>query len=106
MAKDHGLQVEKREVPYSEVASMKEVGACGTAVVLTPVNAYAQLFFLKKKKEKKKQKLQKKKQYERRWVCDEGKRKHEKQQANNSIMDSKKFCFFFLWAASRIKGRR
>jgi hypothetical protein len=40
VAKDHGLKVEKRPVLIDEVASCREVAACGTAVVLTPVNSY------------------------------------------------------------------
>ena len=37
LAEDAGLTVEQRQIPYGEVASMREVGACGTAVVLTPI---------------------------------------------------------------------
>lgn len=37
IAADLGLQVEVRPVPYAELPSFAEVGACGTAVVVTPV---------------------------------------------------------------------
>jgi len=37
MAREMGHTVEVRPVPWDEVASFKEVAACGTAVVLTPV---------------------------------------------------------------------
>ncbi len=37
VARDLGFQVEKRTVPVSELADFTEVGACGTAVVITPV---------------------------------------------------------------------
>jgi hypothetical protein len=33
-----GIQVEKRPVEFSEIDNFAEVGACGTAVVITPVN--------------------------------------------------------------------
>jgi len=39
MARDMGLKVEERPVPWSEVATLKEVAACGTAVVLTPIQS-------------------------------------------------------------------
>jgi len=39
LARDMGITVEEREVPWSEVASFKEVAACGTAVVLTPISS-------------------------------------------------------------------
>lgn len=38
LAKDEGLQVNIRPIPASELGSLKEVAACGTAVVVTPVN--------------------------------------------------------------------
>ena len=38
LARDEGLKVEERAVPISELKTMKEVAACGTAVVVTPVN--------------------------------------------------------------------
>ena len=38
LAKDEGLQVDHRPIPVSELSSLKEVAACGTAVVVTPVN--------------------------------------------------------------------
>jgi branched-chain amino acid aminotransferase len=37
IASDFGLAVEKRKVRVSELADFAEVGACGTAVVITPV---------------------------------------------------------------------
>lgn len=37
IAADLGLTVEKRVVPYEELAEFEEVGACGTAVVITPI---------------------------------------------------------------------
>lgn len=37
LAKDEGMTVEHRPVPFSEVASFKEVAACGTAVVMTSI---------------------------------------------------------------------
>lgn len=37
LAKDQGMIVERRPVPFSEVASFTEVAACGTAVVITPI---------------------------------------------------------------------
>lgn len=38
LAKDEGLAVEHRPIPVSELKTLKEVAACGTAVVVTPVN--------------------------------------------------------------------
>jgi len=38
LAKDEGLKVEKRAIPVGELESFREVAACGTAVVVTPVN--------------------------------------------------------------------
>ena len=32
--------MERRPVPYSELSSFQEAGACGTAVVLTPVLSF------------------------------------------------------------------
>lgn len=37
LATDMGYQVEKRSVLYSEIEKFKEIGACGTAAVLTPI---------------------------------------------------------------------
>jgi len=37
IARDMGMDVEVRPVPFEEVASFAEIGACGTAVVVTPV---------------------------------------------------------------------
>jgi len=39
LAQDMGIKVEERAVPYSEVADLAEVAACGTAVVLTPIKS-------------------------------------------------------------------
>jgi len=37
LAGELGLTVEKRKVPYEELATFDEVGACGTAAVISPV---------------------------------------------------------------------
>ncbi len=37
LAEEIGLKVEKRQVPYEELPSFEEVGACGTAAVISPV---------------------------------------------------------------------
>ncbi len=37
IAKHIGLKVEVRPVPYDEIASFEEAGACGTAAVITPI---------------------------------------------------------------------
>lgn len=37
IAADFGMDVEKRMVPVSELSGFEEVGACGTAAVITPV---------------------------------------------------------------------
>jgi len=37
IAQDIGLKIERRPVKFSEVAGFKEVAACGTAVVITPL---------------------------------------------------------------------
>jgi len=39
LARDMGIPVEVRPVAWDEVASFKEVAACGTAVVLTPISS-------------------------------------------------------------------
>ncbi len=39
IAQDFGLKVEKRKIHVSELADFTEVGACGTAVVITPVSS-------------------------------------------------------------------
>ena len=39
VAKDIGMQVEVRPLPFTEVASFKEVAACGTAVVLSQIQS-------------------------------------------------------------------
>ena len=39
IAADLGLRVEHRPVPWSEVESFAEVGACGTAAVITPIHS-------------------------------------------------------------------
>ncbi|MFO7820995.1 MAG: branched-chain amino acid aminotransferase [Lentisphaeria bacterium] len=38
VAKDEGLKVERRPVPYDELKEFSEIGACGTAVVITPIS--------------------------------------------------------------------
>ena len=38
-AADMGLEVVERPVPWDEVGSFEEVAACGTAVVLTPIQS-------------------------------------------------------------------
>ena len=38
LAADLGMKVEKRPVPVEELAEFEEVGACGTAVVITPIS--------------------------------------------------------------------
>ena len=37
LAEDRGMPSEARPIPFDEVGSFSEIGACGTAVVLTPV---------------------------------------------------------------------
>jgi len=37
LAEELGLKVERRKVPYEELAEFEEVGACGTAAVISPV---------------------------------------------------------------------
>ncbi|HOM59647.1 MAG TPA: aminotransferase class IV, partial [Kiritimatiellia bacterium] len=37
IAKDLGMSVEARAVPYDELPEFSEIAACGTAVVITPV---------------------------------------------------------------------
>lgn len=39
LARDQGMVVERRPVPFSEVGSFKEVAACGTAVVMTSIKS-------------------------------------------------------------------
>lgn len=38
LAKNLGMKVEKRLVPLEEVSTFEEVGACGTAAVISPIN--------------------------------------------------------------------
>ncbi|EWM23282.1 branched-chain amino acid aminotransferase [Nannochloropsis gaditana] len=38
LARDEGLAVQERAIPITEVKTLREVAACGTAVVVTPVN--------------------------------------------------------------------
>lgn len=38
LAQDEGLKVQERPIPLEELSSLREVAACGTAVVVTPVN--------------------------------------------------------------------
>ena len=40
-ARELGYKVEERPVPWEEVGLLKEVAACGTAVVLTPIKSIA-----------------------------------------------------------------
>ena len=37
IAADFGMKIERRKIPITELADLVEVGACGTAVVITPV---------------------------------------------------------------------
>lgn len=37
LASEIGLKVEKRKVPYEELATFEEVGTCGTAAVISPI---------------------------------------------------------------------
>jgi branched-chain amino acid aminotransferase len=37
LAADFGMTVERRKIPVAELASFTEVGACGTAAVITPI---------------------------------------------------------------------
>jgi len=37
LARDIGMKVEKRPIPYEELPTFEEVGACGTAAVIAPV---------------------------------------------------------------------
>lgn len=39
LAEDLGMKVERRVVPVEELAEFDEVGACGTAVVITPIRS-------------------------------------------------------------------
>ena len=38
LAEEEGLRVEQRPIEFDEVTSFAEIGACGTAVVITPIN--------------------------------------------------------------------
>lgn len=38
LARDSGMPVDVRPIPFAELPEFAEVGACGTAVVITPVN--------------------------------------------------------------------
>jgi branched-chain amino acid aminotransferase len=37
IAKDLGLSVERRKVPFEELGTFEEAGACGTAAIITPI---------------------------------------------------------------------
>jgi len=37
LAGEIGLRVERRKVPYEELATFEEIGACGTAAVISPI---------------------------------------------------------------------
>lgn len=37
IAKDLGLTVERRRVPFEELATFEEAGACGTAAIISPI---------------------------------------------------------------------
>ncbi|PIF05969.1 MAG: branched chain amino acid aminotransferase [Draconibacterium sp.] len=37
LAEELGMKVERRKVPYEELAEFEEVGACGTAAVISPI---------------------------------------------------------------------
>jgi branched chain amino acid aminotransferase apoenzyme (EC 2.6.1.42) len=37
LARDMGLTVEERQIEIDELASFEEVGACGTAAVISPI---------------------------------------------------------------------
>ena len=37
IAKDAGIEVERRKIPVEELSEFAEVGACGTAVIITPI---------------------------------------------------------------------
>ena len=39
LAEDMGITVEKRPIPLNELSEFAEVGACGTAVVITPISS-------------------------------------------------------------------
>ena len=41
LAEDAGMKTERRKIPVEELAELKEVGACGTAVVITPISNIA-----------------------------------------------------------------
>jgi branched-chain amino acid aminotransferase len=37
LAQDMGMKVERRPVPYQELETFEEAGACGTAAVISPI---------------------------------------------------------------------
>ena len=38
LARDHGMEVERRQIPEEELATFEEAGACGTAAVISPIS--------------------------------------------------------------------
>lgn len=37
LAEEMGLKVERRKIPFEELSTFDEVGACGTAAVISPI---------------------------------------------------------------------
>lgn len=37
LAEEIGMKVERRKVPYEELSTFEEIGACGTAAVISPI---------------------------------------------------------------------
>lgn len=38
VAEDLGMKVERRQIPYDELETFEEAGACGTAAVISPIS--------------------------------------------------------------------